>query len=317
MFRYRDYIYSVYEEKSFTKAAEKLHISQPTLSALVRKEENIFGQPIFNRKNTPLSLTLFGTEYIRSIELIFELEQQLQKISDDLNDLLVGSLSIGASNLSIPYFLTEAMSVFKRKYPNIKLSIVETNTIQAKHLLDTGDLDFIITNSPLDRKEYDVRTCYHEHLVVAVPRDYNINRKLAKYQLKDGNIKNFAGHMVSLSEFHDVPFILLGSRNYLRTCTDMMFKEVGIEPKIVMEVEQSSISFNFANYGIGATIFSNKFINNKSQLCNLNFYAINSGFAKREGFICCRNSCHWTAAMQRFFEILTATNDDNKLTSDA
>ena len=109
MFHYRDYIYCVYQEKSFTKAAADLVLLAmgflrpvqpefPSLSALVRKEEESIGQPIFNRKTTPISLTLFGSEYIKSIETVYDLEERLKSMSSDLNMLQTGALAISASN---------------------------------------------------------------------------------------------------------------------------------------------------------------------------------------------------------------------------
>ena len=147
MFHYRDYIYCVYQEKSFTKAAEKLHISQPSLSALVRKEEESIGQPIFNRKTTPISLTLFGSEYIKSIETVYDLEERLKSMSSDLNMLQTGALAISASNHRIPHFVPQTLVQYKQCYPNVHLSVIEASTIKAKHMLDTGAIDLIITSS--------------------------------------------------------------------------------------------------------------------------------------------------------------------------
>lgn len=68
MFNHMDYVYSVYKERSFSKAAEALHISQPSLSATIQKIEEQVGAPIFDRSTRPISLTLFGAAYIQSIE---------------------------------------------------------------------------------------------------------------------------------------------------------------------------------------------------------------------------------------------------------
>lgn len=64
MFKYADYIYKVYEERSFTLAAQKLFISQPALSAIVKKAEEELGFKVFNRETTPIGLTNLGEIYI-------------------------------------------------------------------------------------------------------------------------------------------------------------------------------------------------------------------------------------------------------------
>lgn len=64
MFTWKKYVYEVYKERSFTKAAQNLYISQPSLSARIKKIEEIIGEPLFDRSTTPLQLTEVGKVYI-------------------------------------------------------------------------------------------------------------------------------------------------------------------------------------------------------------------------------------------------------------
>ena len=107
MFNHMDYVYSVYKERSFSKAAEALHISQPSLSATIQKIEEQVGAPIFDRSTRPISLTLFGAAYIQSIEQIQEIQENLFNMANDLSELQKGKISIGGSNLSISYVLPQ------------------------------------------------------------------------------------------------------------------------------------------------------------------------------------------------------------------
>ena len=68
MVRSMEYIYEVYRERSVTRAARNLYVTQPCLSALVKKTEQKLGFPIFDRSSNPLELTEYGKEYIRYIE---------------------------------------------------------------------------------------------------------------------------------------------------------------------------------------------------------------------------------------------------------
>ena len=77
MFQYMDYAYAVYKEKSFTKAAKELCISQPALSATIRKLETNLGHPIFDRSGKTITLTDIGERYIRSAEQIMLIRQNL------------------------------------------------------------------------------------------------------------------------------------------------------------------------------------------------------------------------------------------------
>lgn len=78
------YVYEVYKEKSFSKAAKKLFISQPALSNMVRKAEKEMGAPIFDRSTIPLTVTKEGAYYIRTVEKILFLERNLERYFQDI-----------------------------------------------------------------------------------------------------------------------------------------------------------------------------------------------------------------------------------------
>ena len=84
MFQGMNYVYEVYKEKSFSKAAKNLYISQPSLSANVRRVEAKIGYPIFNRNTSPLTLTECGERYIQSVEEILAIENSFASFVNDL-----------------------------------------------------------------------------------------------------------------------------------------------------------------------------------------------------------------------------------------
>lgn len=304
-----DYIYAVYKEKSFSKAADKLFISQPSLSITVKKAEEKIGLPIFNRGTSPVSLTPFGVEYIQAVEQIREVEERLRNFVDDEKNLGSGSLSIGGSNFGISYIVPKVLAAFKKTYPNIELKIVEMNTMKTKHLLDSGELDLVVTNRPYDAEKYEQLNCYREHLILAVPDCFPVNerirgKKLPAEKLGAGIFGIPKERAVSLKEAGDVPFILLKGDNYLRRCVDMIFKEAQTVPKLVLETEQSSVSYNFARMGIGATILSNRLAEDSGQGSGLSFYKIDSPYAVRSTYICYRRGRYFSYAMRRFTEML-------------
>ena len=82
------YVYKVFQEKSFTKAAEELFMTQPALSMAIRKVEDSLGMPIFDRSVRPMGLTLAGKAYIEFIENTLNLEQELQQQIQDIREIL-------------------------------------------------------------------------------------------------------------------------------------------------------------------------------------------------------------------------------------
>jgi len=72
---YKEYVYAVYTEKSFSKAAQKLFVSQPWLSSTIKKVEQELGLPLFDRSTTPISLTEAGQYYVEGVEKNMAIEQ--------------------------------------------------------------------------------------------------------------------------------------------------------------------------------------------------------------------------------------------------
>ena len=82
MFQGMEYVYEVYKEKSFSKAAQNLFISQPSLSANVKRIEKKVGYPIFDRSTKPLGLTECGEKYIQCVEKMHAAEMEFEKAAE-------------------------------------------------------------------------------------------------------------------------------------------------------------------------------------------------------------------------------------------
>lgn len=94
MFNSMNYVYEVYKERSFSKAAANLYISQPSLSATVKKVEERIGSPIFDRSVSPIQLTEFGQHYIKAVEEIKDTQSRFANYLNDLNELKTGQIAI-------------------------------------------------------------------------------------------------------------------------------------------------------------------------------------------------------------------------------
>lgn len=309
MFEYRKYVYAVYKAQSFSKAAENLFVSQSTLSLMVKKAEKALGAPLFNRKSNPLSLTPLGVEYIHAVEQIHRLEGEIDQFINDEQNLQRGTLTIGGHNFGLNYFLPQKIAKYHQLYPNVNLRIIEMNTVHGKHGLDEGELDFVITNRKYDTKTYVQKTCDRENLVLVVPKRFAVNDKLADEALRHNELGDAIFELphdraVNLCMFQDIPFILLSSSNYLRECTNMLFYECKCMPSIIFEMEQSSVSYNFAKMGIGATILSNRLVENDSDNDSVCIYKIKSEYVTRDTYISYKKGSYFTFAMQKFLEMI-------------
>ena len=128
MFRYKSYVNEVYKEKSFSKAAENLYISQPSLSARIIKLEEELGMPIFDRSTSPLCLTEFGEVYMEALREVDAIERRIENYISDISHLRTGKLTIGASNVFAAYVIPPLPASCSRRYCVIFCSFSSFNT---------------------------------------------------------------------------------------------------------------------------------------------------------------------------------------------
>ena len=134
MFVWKKYVYEVYKERSFTKAAQNLYISQPSLSARIKKIEEIIGEPLFDRSTTPLQLTEVGKVYIEAAEEITQIEQRVENYINDLAGLKTGNLAVGASTLFAAYVVPSLITQFNQKFPDVHIQLIEGNTAELEEM---------------------------------------------------------------------------------------------------------------------------------------------------------------------------------------
>ena len=178
MFQGMEYVYEVYKEKSFSKASANLYISQPSLSANVKRVEKRIGYPIFDRSTKPLSLTPCGRQYIQSVEKILAIQNEFANFVNDLGELKTGSLVLGGSNLFSSFILPSLIAEFARLHPQITINLIEESTSHLTEMLQQGTVDLVLENTALDSTIFDKKIYREDHLLLAVPKDFSINQKL-------------------------------------------------------------------------------------------------------------------------------------------
>lgn len=308
MFKGKEYIYEVYKERSFSKAAQNLYISQPALSAAIKKIEKRLGSSIFDRSSSPVQLTEAGTEYIKSIEKIIDIETRFENYLSNLNQLKTGRLSIGASNVFASFILPAVITKFTNKYPSIKVNLVEANSAHLEDQLFSGALDFVIDNYPLNETIYEKHLFCSECLILAVPQKFSSNGLAQEYQLSIDDIHQRMHLLpdtkpVPLSIFANDPFIFLRSGNDTRIRSDKIFQENGMTPEIILELDQLATAYHVSCYGMGITIISDTLAQKANYESNMLYYKINSTHSFRNVFFYNKQNKYITKAMEEFIKI--------------
>lgn len=315
MFKGKEYVYEVYKEKSFSKAAQNLYISQPALSAAIKKIETRIGCPIFDRSSKTVRLTDGGIEYIKAIETIMDIETRFENHLSNLTQLKTGRLSIGASNVFASFILPSILTEFTEQYPAIKVNLVEASSAHLEELLFSGALDFVLDNYPLNEAIYAKHLFCSESLVLAVPPQLPSNKQALAYQLLREDIcrgKHLepATMPVPLSFFAQDPFIFLRAGNDTRMRADKIFQESGLTPQIALELDQLATAYNVACYGMGAVIVSDTLVQKANRNASMLYYKLESPHTFRKVFFYNKQNKYITKAMEEFIRIAQLPRPD-------
>ena len=309
MFVWKKYVYEVYKERSFTKAAQNLYISQPSLSARIKKIEETIGEPLFDRSTTPLQLTEVGKVYIEAAEEITQIEQRVENYINDLAGLKTGNLAVGASTLFAAYVVPSLITQFNQKFPDVHIQLIEGNTAELEEMLGSNALDFVIDNYHYDSILYNKELYCEENILLAVPKHFAVNEELGMYQLSYKNIKNknYLNQKypaVPLGRFADLPFIMLTQGNDTRTRGDRLCRNVGFKPNIVLEFNQQSTAYMASSTQLGATFISDILVSQLPTFENLVYYKLDGEEAKRKVFFYYKTHKYKTRVMEEFIRMM-------------
>ena len=311
MFTWKKYVYEVYKERSFSKAAQNLYISQPSLSARIKKIEEQIGVPLFDRSTSPLRLTECGEVYIKAAGEILDIEQNFENYVNNLNELKSGNLSVGASNLFAAYVLSTLITQFKELYPDVNVQMTEGNTGQLEAMLSNNTLDFVIDNYHYDSELYSRELYCREEILLAVPKQFAVNEGLERYRISYEAIKNRSylsdSHpAVPLEMLSEVPFIMLKTGNDTRTRGDRLCTAAGFHPNTILELNQQATAYMASSTQLGATFISDILVSQLPSLENLVYYKLSGEEARREVYFYYKRNKYKTRAMEEFIRLMHA-----------
>ncbi len=307
MFKYANYVYEIYKEQSFTKAAKKLFISQPSLSATVRKAEEELGFKIFNRETVPVSLTDVGQIYISAIEEIYRIENNLKDSINSIYSLMVGDISVSGAAFISSFLLPKVIMEFSKRYPKINIQLIEDNSINLQEKLLSEEIDVLI-DYDFDRESFEAFPLKKEHILLAVPKQHRINGQLGNIALTTEDIicqrhLNEETPCVDLQIFKQEKFIQLKPKNNMYKSSYSICSDYGFAPQPVISVDQLLTAYNIAGSGMGITFTTDTMIRSAARYENLLFYKLNSSHAERILYIAYKKKKHISPAVSEFINV--------------
>lgn len=190
------YVLAIAELKHFEHAAEKCHVTQSTLSTMVRKLENEIGLEIFDRKSKPVSVTKEGKEVIEQIHAVVMEIGILENTIRELKGELAGDLQIAVIPTVAPYLLPLFLADFANSFQNVKITVQEMTTTDILKSLKNRSIDIGIAALPLDDGELREIPLYDESFLIFdchSDSPENLNRTIEDISLS---------HLLLLEEGH-------------------------------------------------------------------------------------------------------------------
>lgn len=298
------YVYQVYLEGSFSKAAEKLFLTQPALSIAIKKIETSIGMPLFDRGKRPMELTAAGKAYIDTIKQAIDLEKELEQKFNDIRNLNTGEIRIGGSHYLNAYILPKILSGFSQKYPGIRLELIEQSSAVLASMLERRELDLTFNCNQEFLQDFEHYPAFHDTILVAVPEPIPVREELGR-ALSAEDIQN-GRHLlpgcdtVPLSLFSDIEFILLKEGNNLYDRSLKLFSEAGFKPRIKMTLSQLVTAYRLAEHGMAATFVSDRLVTSGSP--GLRFYKLDSELIHRQFFILLPKRNYTSFAARKFID---------------
>ena len=305
MLSYMKYIYEVYKERNFSKAAANLGLSQPALSTAVKKAEQEAGVVIFDRSTSPLSLTEAGRVFIASVEVILKEEHDLLGRLNDMANLDAGHIKIGGSNFFSSFLLPHAISKFSKLHPGITIDLYEAHLAQLNQALLSDELDLVMDSFEFNPRHYTSYPILKEHVMVAVPAIYPLNQQLKKYALSIEDIRK-ERHLrpdfpaVSLSLFAREPFLLLRKGNDMGERALSLCQEAGFTPHVAIYLDHLMTSYHISCLGMGIAFITDKMLlygYPRKEVC---IYKVESPLAQRDIVFAHKKNRYVTQAMAAF-----------------
>lgn len=218
-FRHLRYFQAVAEEQSFSRAAERLGISQPGLSHQIRQLEAELGAPLFDRLGRRIRLTGAGRRFLGHAA---EILRQSHRAREDLADYIgleTGELRIGAIQSFNAHLLPPLIAGFRARLPEVRLSLHEASAPAIEAGLLAGALDLGLAFAPPDSPAIAGEVLFVEELVAAV----------------DAARGPAIGPVRRLAEIAEMPLALLDGAMFTRRLLDAAFAQAGVAPRPVIE----------------------------------------------------------------------------------
>jgi DNA-binding transcriptional LysR family regulator len=239
--RQLEYFVAVAEERNFTRAAERVHISQSGVSAQIRQLERELGADLFDRSARVVTLTVAGKAALEHARAALAAADAVSQAVGEVADLIRGTLTVGMVVGCTVTPLFDALATFHRAHPGVEISLLEDNSAQLVHAVRGGTVDLALIGAAGAIPEgLDALTIIDERLVAAVPTGHPLARS----------------RRITLRDLVSHPIVCMPVGTGLRTVFDQACTAQGLHPSIALQAGAADAIADLAARGLGIAILS-------------------------------------------------------------
>jgi LysR family transcriptional regulator, transcription activator of glutamate synthase operon len=235
------YFDAIVREGGFTRAARRLHVAQPAISAQIKQLETELGVVLIQRGSRPVNLTQAGELFLTRAQRILGQVEEARAEMDELSSLVRGTVRIAATPVLGPVRLVDAMASFRRRYPGVGLTLRSGLVAELVGELDAGAVDVVVgPEDPGVRTGHRVKWLGDEHLVLAVPAGHRLA----------------AAGPVPLAAVRDEPFVCLPPGSGMYDLLAEAATAAGFEPRIDFQASSPAIIRELVAAGLGVALMA-------------------------------------------------------------
>lgn len=239
--RQLEYFVAVAEEANFTRAAERVHITQSGVSAQIRQLERELGAALIDRSGRTATLTTAGAAALEHARAALASADAVRQAVAEVTDLIRGRLVVGMVTACTVTPLFDALSAFHRVHPGVEITLVEDSSDQLIERVRAGVVDLALVGTAGEPPpELDALPIVSERLVAAVP---------IGHPLADRSV-------VKLAEVTRYPIVCMPSGAGIRTAFDRACAAAGLRPVVALQASAPGAVVDLAIRGLGVAILS-------------------------------------------------------------
>ncbi|SDW18164.1 LysR family transcriptional regulator [Paenibacillus sp. CF384] len=240
---YRIFLHTA-RHRNLTKAAQELHVTQPSVSYAIKQMEDAMGVQLFHRLSKGVELTAEGQALLDYVEQSFSMLDSAQKHLHNLKQLHAGEIRIGASDSLIKHLLLPHLNTFHREHPGIRIRLSHGKTPDITRRLLDGEIDCAMLHLPIQNPQLLIHTMATIEDCFVVGVDY----------------KELTERTLSIQELADLPLILLSPGSSTRNFVDQWFAAKGVMVRPDIELGSVDLLVEFASLNYGAALISRSFV---------------------------------------------------------